>query len=117
MAAELSVLKGVASVMVEDWGGDGWEGMLTPCIDRCLWVESWRAELDAASVYSGRAGRCHGGWQEWGIVGEGHMIVVGLHVGPCPLGNGGRDAGPEGAPPGWDSDLWCVVACRRGAHP
>ena len=61
MAVELSVLKGITSVMDKDWHSDGWEGMLTPCINHCLWVESWRTESDAASVFSGRAGQCRGG--------------------------------------------------------
>ena len=99
------VLKDIVNVVVKDWHGDGWEGMLTPCIDCCLWVESWHAELDAAGMFSGRVRQCFGCWREWGIIGEGR-IVVGVHVGPCPLGNGGQYAGPEGAPPGWYRDPW-----------
>ena len=116
MAAELSVLKSVTCVMVEDWCGNSREGQFTPCIDCCLWVESWRAKTDAAGVGRGRAECWCGRWCEWGIVGQGR-IVVGLHVGSCPLGDGGRGAGPEGVPPGWHSDPWRGVAGRRGAHP
>jgi hypothetical protein len=36
MAAELLVLKGITSVVVKDWCGNVWEGVLTPCIYRCM---------------------------------------------------------------------------------